>query len=71
MPLLVWVPEAGGYPEPVGHSHLLKVSLIIDCAHLEMSVTALNWQVWLIEVGMIAKFSCALTSRTYNQAPSM
>ena len=35
----------------------MKVSLILDSAHLEMGMLALNWWVWSTKVGDLAKIA--------------
>ena len=41
-----------------------KVSSFLDSAHLEMGVTALNWWVWMIKVGVVAKIFVHILSST-------
>ena len=54
--------------EPLGPWSPVKVSSILNSAHLKMGTTALNWWVWSIKVGVSTKiFAC--TSCAHYQAP--
>ena len=55
--------------EPFGLWSPVKASLILNSAHLEIGVTALNWWVWSTKVGVSAKFLCVLCTHIIKHPP--